>query len=321
MDEPQKNAHLHQTEAWSIKDPNDKSVWHSQHMFIQPETVDAATVETYRNQHEMQAKALEEQQNAAKAESDRLEALGRKLWPSLIGNCPAVIIAEHHVSDCDSQSDYFASHEDQTVILAPSKHKRDLFPEMRKAAALIPETRHYADSPQGEDEHREKYSMGHGYYLGKSRYSGWQISKEVFYKGEPQREHFISLAKRHDHLQKTESPRPAPLAPTTDETSAAGWTITYDRDWTWVFFPTKPTPEVISGLKDSGARWSQRRAAWYFNRHVEQTELSQVLETTTEPETPSAPDIIAPATPDRPEKEPSQPPAFTFPSRFALLDD
>jgi hypothetical protein len=27
-------------------------------------------------------------------------------------------------------------------------------------------------------EHREKYSMGDGYYLGKSKYSGWIIQKE-----------------------------------------------------------------------------------------------------------------------------------------------
>lgn len=26
-------------------------------------------------------------------------------------------------------------------------------------------------------EHREKYSMGHGYYLGTTRYSGWQVRK------------------------------------------------------------------------------------------------------------------------------------------------
>ena len=279
MDKPENNALLHHTEAHSIKDPNDPAVWHSQHMFLQPETVDAETVEKYRLDHARQAKTFKEHNDDAKAEADRLEAIGRELWPRLIGDCQAVIIAEHEKNTSDSQSDYFGSETTQRVILAPSKHKRDLFPEMRKAADLIEETKHlgtgkgrflpYVEISQnfvsngscyyegshshwhqeldkdehyssvefttleeaeaytaakgdpnpisfdgltvefawkiGEDEieHREKYSMGHGYYLGHSRYSGWQVSKEVFYKGAPERAHYIDLAKRHDHLEKS----------------------------------------------------------------------------------------------------------------------
>jgi hypothetical protein len=33
-------------------------------------------------------------------------------------------------------------------------------------------------------EHREKYSMGDGYYLGESKYSGWIIEKTPIYKRE-----------------------------------------------------------------------------------------------------------------------------------------
>lgn len=348
MDEPDKNAHLHQVEAWSIKDPNDKSVWHSQHMFIQPETVDPEMVEIYRKDHELRSQAKQEQEDAAKREADRLEALGRELWPSLIGNCPAVIIAELEQDESDSQTDYFASRTIGKVILAPSSHKRDLFPEMRKAAELLPETSHlgigkgrftpYVEigkdfinvtcyykgsrshwhgeldhdergnnpvfstlaeaqayvAQKGDPEpisfdgeivpfswniqeesieHREKWSMGKGYYLGTSHYSGWQISKEVFYKGEPQREHFIALAKRHDHLVKGKPQTPStPSEPRTENTNAA-YTVEYDRDWTWVKFASKPAESVLANLKNAGARFSGKRVAWYFTKHLQPAEI------------------------------------------------
>jgi hypothetical protein len=81
-----------------------------------------------------------------------------------------------------------------------SKTERDNFKEMRKFAAHFPETAHLATVPtvnrNGDaktetnaswwypaDEHREKYSMGAGYYLKSTgRYStGWTVRKRRFY--------------------------------------------------------------------------------------------------------------------------------------------
>jgi len=59
-----------------------------------------------------------------------------------------------------------------------SKHGRDLFDEMRKAAALCPDPAINELSSPDTKEHREKYSMGAGYYLGRSKYSGWIIEKD-----------------------------------------------------------------------------------------------------------------------------------------------
>src|SRR3546814_15933738 len=49
---------------------------------------------------------------------------------------------------------------------------------MRKAAALHPETAHLTDADE-KAEHREKYSMGAGYYLknGWRDSSGWCVKK------------------------------------------------------------------------------------------------------------------------------------------------
>lgn len=90
----------------------------------------------------------------------------------------AVIVANYHVSDTDYNTDYFGHHTTNTLILAWSKHTRDIFSEMRKAALNSKET---ASMAEDYEEHREKYSMGGGYYLTKSggyrHHTGWTISK------------------------------------------------------------------------------------------------------------------------------------------------
>lgn len=52
----------------------------------------------------------------------------------------AVIIAELEEDQSDIMTDYFGSRTVRTVALAWSKHERDLFPELRKAAATFDPT-------------------------------------------------------------------------------------------------------------------------------------------------------------------------------------
>jgi len=86
----------------------------------------------------------------------------------------ALIVAELEHDDCDMQTDYFATSTTRRVALAWSKHRRDLFPELRKAAALWPET---ADMGPGCDLYRPRVVLaaditaGERYYAG--RYSPW----------------------------------------------------------------------------------------------------------------------------------------------------
>lgn len=90
----------------------------------------------------------------------------------------ALIIGMKHIDKCDSMSDYFAVNDTEHIILAWSKHTRDLFPELRKAALNAEETKHLFDAPQ-KAEHREKYAMGAGFYLkAEGTYStGWAVEK------------------------------------------------------------------------------------------------------------------------------------------------
>jgi predicted RNA methylase len=96
----------------------------------------------------------------------------------------AVIVAKFMNDESDSMSDYWNSKPSRCVVLGYSSHKRDLFPEMRKAAALFPETAHLATAPESA-EHREKYSMGGGYYLkdGGRHSTGWKVEKTSYFSG------------------------------------------------------------------------------------------------------------------------------------------
>lgn len=90
----------------------------------------------------------------------------------------AIIFAELEEDNCDGMTDYYNTKTTARVVLGWSKHTRDLFSEMRKHAARYPETAHLATKRE-ENEHREKYSMGKGYYLKASGCfdSGWIIRK------------------------------------------------------------------------------------------------------------------------------------------------
>ena len=58
------------------------------------------------------------------------------------GWAKALIVAEYESDQSDMQTDYFATRTETTVPLAWSAHTRDLFSEMRKAAATFKPTRH-----------------------------------------------------------------------------------------------------------------------------------------------------------------------------------
>lgn len=128
--------------------------------------------------------AREARQAEAQRERERAheEATTKgKAWVE--ANRPAsaktAVIAEFHESDCDIQTDYFGSRVTRTLFLSWSTHQRNLFSEMRKAAATHPETAHLGPGGGPEQENRENYSMGRGMYLASGRYShsGWHVRK------------------------------------------------------------------------------------------------------------------------------------------------
>ena len=215
--------------------------------------------------------ASDNAQNEKDAEDTRLAAIGEKLWAELIGNAPAVIVAEYYKDEIDSMTDYFGGATKQTVILATSKHTRDLFPEMRNAAALIPETEHFKTDPQKDSEQRQKYSMGSGFFLGKSYSSGWRVRKNKFY-GTPTKPDYIDLAKRNDHLNTATKPakfeaKKETLKPATTEQPKTGVKIIdYSEKACAIIGDTKP---IKDDLKKLGARFNPKLscgAGWIISK-------------------------------------------------------
>lgn len=129
---------------------------------------------TLAKRDETRRQIAEEREEYARAASRAKEELQRIAPPWAV----AAIVAELHEDASDSMTDYFNHRTTRRVVIGWSKHTRDLFAEMRKAAATFPATADLADAP-ADAEHREKYSMGAGFYLkrGWRDSSGWCVKK------------------------------------------------------------------------------------------------------------------------------------------------
>ena len=127
-------------------------------------------------------KLANQRQRQADEQQRRVSDWRDSIRAKIPADAKAVLIAQLTEDQSDTMTDYFGSTTTKTVILGFSRHQRDLFPEMRKAAARFEGTAHLTDAPD-DAEHREKYSMGGGYYLkaGYRHSDGWKVSKQAFY--------------------------------------------------------------------------------------------------------------------------------------------
>lgn len=292
------NKTYHRTDGHSIKAEDDPEIWHSQHMFLQERVIPADELKDIVSEAD-ELKAAQEAE-AAEKERVRLERVeeGRKLAAGRIPkDAAALIVAYHEIDDCDTMTDYFSTHTEEMVILGWSKHQRDLFPEMRKVAARIEETAHLATPPlvdsNGEaktkdnakwwhpaDEHREKYSMGAGYYLkATSRYrTGWKIRKDSYRSGDNgdwDDRVYESLALRCVLPEPGKTSTQAERATTQVEGVAV--TINEEKNGVEVRFPEKPASSVLSELKSNGWRWSRFNACWYNKQTETNVEFANSL--------------------------------------------
>lgn len=216
---------------------------------------------------------------AAEAEKKRIRVeeirkIGRERFTKIFPeNAQAVIVARLKQDDSDSQTDYFSSSTQRTVILGFSTHKRDIFSEMRKHAPNFEETAYLAE--YNEDyEHREKYSMGDGYYLGESKYNGWIIEKVPVYGRNRTIEDFAYTAGDEDNIHiVNKSDKTPPSDPTGTEKD--GYTIVeYSTKAVAVFGDTKTIKDELRAM---GGRFNarltyngQKLAGWIFPKSKEQ---------------------------------------------------
>ena len=212
-------------QAYTMKHIDDKKD-NSIQLYITDETLDAEqTAQAEEKAKVNQVAAADRNEKAETLRNENVQK-GKKLFAKYIpADAKALIVAELETDDCDMQTDYFNTTHSGLVVLGWSTHKRDIFSEMRKHAHKIPETEHLATAPvisengdektdvnkeywHPSDEHREKYSMGAGYYLKRTgRYStGWKIEKQRKYREDWGEDIYISLAKRCIFEEQSEAP-------------------------------------------------------------------------------------------------------------------
>ncbi|MCG9702739.1 hypothetical protein L1D19_21980 [Vibrio natriegens] len=105
----------------------------------------------------------------------------------------AVIVATHIDHETENGEVDELSQTHKTIILAWSKHKRNVFSELRKACLNHPSTS-FLHEPEKSNEHRETHWSGDGYYLTDTKYRrfGWKVRKIVFYR-EEQKARYVPL--------------------------------------------------------------------------------------------------------------------------------
>ncbi len=218
------------------------------------EEIDAALPKAHeklRVENEQRAQAKQEAEQA-KAWSDAWFKANTPKWAK------AVIIAEHEVNESDAMSDYFGSRTDKRLLLAFSSTDRNNFAEFRQAAKNAAETAELADL--GKDcEHRENYTGGHGYYLGKHRYSGWNISKQTIGTS-----YFPVFAEDEIRIPKQPTgTMPAKNIHGDAVNSPIRVKINAEKQGIELYFPGKPDASVLEDLKANGWRWSRFNTCWY----------------------------------------------------------
>lgn len=287
---------------------------------------------------------------------------GKRLFSQYIPEtAQALIVAERHIDQSDSMTDYFNHTVSNMIIIGYSDHKRDMFSEMRKAAERIPETAHLGrgkghfrpsviinqdfksnggnyykgqfsrwhtkltDDAQGKSlhfqtlqetehyiqskgepgsitfegidipfvwkineekiEHREKWSMGSGYYLkdGHSNSSGWCVKKMKKWNDRWSDDVYVSIAERCIFEEKKAVVVPIskvmPNIPAIVPSKVSGVTIrkNEEKNGIEIVFPAKPAQGVIDNLKANNWRWSRFNMCWYNRDTPENMEFAETL--------------------------------------------
>lgn len=238
-----------------------------------PQYMDSFEVAILLQEAQQKKKAEQEEAEKEKVRVEEVKKIGRLRMIAIFPeNAQAVIVARLKQNESDNQTDYYASSVQRTVILGFSTHKRDIFSEMRKYAPNFEETAYLAEFNE-DYEHREKYSMGDGYYLGESKYSGWIIEKTPIYKRENTIEEFAYTAGNEDNIHISKPNSTPPSNPT--EAGKNGCTLVeYSTKAVAVFGDTK---SIKDELRAMGGRFNARLtfngkklAGWIFSKSQEQ---------------------------------------------------
>lgn len=240
---------------------------------VSPEFMDGFEVAILLQEARQKAKTEADKAGQERVREEEVKRIGRERFAGIFpGDAQAVIVARLKQDESDMQTDYFASSTQRTVILGFSTHKRDIFSEMRKHAPNFEGTAHLSKYNR-DYEHREKYAMGAGYYLGESKYHGWIIEKVPVYDRTRTIEEFAYIAGDEDNIHIDKPSRMPPLNPKIND-KANCTMVEYSAKAVAVFGNTKPIKEELRAM---GGRFNRRLtfngeklAGWVFPKSKEQ---------------------------------------------------
>ena len=243
-----------------------------------PEFMDSFEMIVLRNEAERIAQEEQTEREKQQKRNEDQKTIGKERLQHLIpADTKAVIIAELHEDDSDSMSDYYGYNTLRTVILGFSSHTKDLFSEMRKYAVNFEETAHLSEENKN-NEHREKYTGGEGYYLGERRYSGWIVKKEKHFKDRESIINAFALIAGEESNICVKVQANATLAAATGDFVI----VDYSLKALAVFGDTR---QIKDQLKALGGRFNpklthegSKQAGWIFSKSKEQ-ELRNLLNT------------------------------------------
>lgn len=221
--------------------------------------------------HKRESKRVEEREQKALEARQHRDAFIERANEICPGDVKAVIVATHESYDndkSDPHSDYHATKKGKTIILAFSKHTRDIFSEMRKAAKNHPDVEFMAELDK-EHEHREKYSMGKGYYLAEEKgwARGWYIQKRVIYnednKGKDIPTGEFAPCLIQDEKNSSTKKQATIESGVTNNACGASYALNEDKNGVEISFNEKPLETVRVEMKQLGFRWHRGKKVWY----------------------------------------------------------
>ncbi len=238
-----------------------------------PQFMDSFEVAMLLQEARQKKQAEDEEAQQKRIRTEKIEQVGReRLIQIFPEDAQAVIVARQMQDESDPYTDYHASRIIRTVILGFSKHKRDLFSEMRKYASHFEGTAYLSEKNE-KYEHREKYSMGAGYYLGRSKYSGWIIEKIPVYNREQTIKDLSYTAGEEENIRLGNTIATHPDKQS-EQTDGNYMLVEYSEKAVAVFGETRAIKEE---LKAMGGRFNSRlthngkkSAGWIFPKLQEE---------------------------------------------------
>lgn len=171
------NFTLRKMNKWHVKPESEIfgiGMYYTPGDFADSETVKSAVQKAIENE-----KIRKESETKKQNERNQIIEKGKAIFSSLDSSkFKGAIWARYEIDDCDGMTDYYGVKTGEKHLLAFSEHDRDIFSEFRKAAGLFEKTKDL-EIQNKENEHREKYSGGFGYYLknGNKYDTGWSVYK------------------------------------------------------------------------------------------------------------------------------------------------